>query len=149
MTRKKIPTQGPYRYIRKSDITKTFTNELFNINRVTLKTLFYDNNGKTHVLVYDFDNNVLAFIAFHDMGTHFYLNLVETNRIPAYQHIKAGTKLIDYLDDVSQYFDYKKITLFSLPDLIPFYESLSYQQTGNTEYDSRYNMNLTEMKKIL
>jgi len=130
MTRKKIPEAGPYRYIKKSDIGKSFRNELFTVNKVTLKTLYYDNKGNTHVLVYDFDKKILAFLAFQDMGTHFHLDLVEQNRIQEAKPIKPGTKLIDLMDDISRYYNYKKIDLLALPDMVNFYQSLGFHSTG-------------------
>jgi len=149
MARKIIPSSGPFRYIRKLDIRQSFTNELYEINHVTLQSLYEDNNGKTHVLVYDLDGLVLAFLAFQDMGTHFHLDLVETNRIPESEPINPGTKLIIHMDFVSQMFGYRRITLLSIPQLISYYRQLGYQETGHTEYDPNYKMDLTKMEKIL
>lgn len=142
-------TAGPFRYIKKSDTRQDFNNELYELNQVTLQTLYADNGGKTHVLVYDLNGRVLGFIVFQDVGTHFHLDLAEANRIPESNGINPGTKLIQYVDYVSKLYDYKKITLLALPDLVPYYERLGYKKTGRILYDCNYKLDLAEMEKKL
>ena len=150
MARKKIPTSGPFRYIKKADTTKPFDNRLKPLNKVDFSTLYSDNKGATHVLVYDFQNKILCFLVVDDIGTHFYLNLVETNEIYPIEcdYLNPAPKLIMYIETISPIFRYKKVTLASLPQLVPYYNNLGYNETGKTFNDPNYGR-LIEMEKIL
>lgn len=146
-----MPESGPFRYIRKTDTKQPFQNELYELNHVDLLFAYSKNSGKTHVFVYDSEGIVIGFIAFQDSGTHFHIDLVETNRIPESKTIRPGSKLILYLESLSRLLGYRKITLLSLPspDLVSYYKQLGFQDTGIFEYDANYKMSLRGMQKII
>jgi len=103
LARKKIKSIGPFRYISKKDKDKPFKNELFSINEVDLPFLLTENKKATHVIIYDYQSDVLAFIAFQDEGMFFHIDLVESNRI-FNSGIKPGTKLIKFVESLSSFF---------------------------------------------
>ena len=128
---------------------KPFQNELQKINHVTLANIIKDNKDKTHVIVYARGRHVFAFLIFDDVGTHFHLNLVETNRIPESKTVRRpGTKLIKYVEMISTNYGYGKITVTALEDLTPFYEQMGYSISGSMKTDPTYG-NVIEMYKDL
>jgi len=150
MARKKIPARGPFRYIRKSDVKKPFDNRFKRLNGVDFSSLLKDNKGSIHVLVYEYQRNILCFLALEDKGTHFYLNLIENNELfqTKIQTINPAPKLITYVEIISPHYGYKKVTLNSIQPLIQYYRDLGYSETGRTSYRQPYGL-LTEMEKIL
>jgi len=147
LTRKKIKSIGPFRYISKKDKDKPFENELFSTNEVDLPFMLTQNVGNTHVLVYDHQSQILAFIAFQDEGSTFHIDLVESNRSLS-NDIKPGTKLIKFVESLSLGFKYKKISLLSISARIPFYESLGYSKVGKMFNDPVYGPVIKMSKKL-
>jgi len=147
VARKKFILNLPFRQIRKSDCGKPFANDLSTINKVTLCDLVPENRKNNYVFVYDVNGDVLAFLAFHDTGTHFHLDLAETNRMFE-TDLKPGRKLVLLVEEISAHLGYDKITLYSVENKISLYKCLGYRKTGKTLQDDVYGV-LTEMEKPL
>ena len=54
--------------------------------------------------------------------------------------------LIDYVETISTQYDYKKVVLDSIPQMISYYESLGYRMTNLVQPDERF-ITLTRMEK--
>ncbi len=148
--RKQFEYTLPIREIQKSDAEQRFINELLPINNIDLAHLVENNIGKRYVMVYDLDGKVMAFLTFIDSDNHFHLDLVETNQIhPESDQLNPGIALIITLEGMSRTFGFDRITLHSIPERISLYQSLDYTITGESEYNSDYNMMLTPMTKSL
>lgn len=147
MARKKFILTTPFREIQTSDATKLFDNELSRANGIDLAFLVEMNRGNQYVFVYEEVGKILAFLTFIDKGSHFHLDLVETNRLYP-STLKPGGKLIILLEMLSIRFNYQKITLNSVQGKISYYERLGYIQTGRTYPNPIYDT-LIEMEKNL
>ena len=148
MARKKIKLALPFRFIRKSDASKDFHNQLYAVNKVNLASLVGENHTNQYVVVYDANPLVLGFIIFKDTGTHFYIDLVEKNELHSFPTLKPGTQLIDMVERISPNYTYKKVVLNAIVGTQDYYEEIGYQKTGKTTNDPVYG-NLTEMEKLL
>jgi hypothetical protein len=67
-TRKNITLEPPFRFIDSSDAAKTFANELIPINKVNLANILPENAGCRYVIVYEFNEEILAFIVLWTMA---------------------------------------------------------------------------------
>jgi len=148
MDRKTFNLNLPFREIKQEDVGILFDNELLESNGVDLAFLFEKNMGNLYVFVYELDGKVLAFIEFIDTGTHFHLDLVETNRLFPTPSLKPGGKLILLLELISKQNNYSKITLNSVQNKVEYYKKLGYTKTGETIPNVAYGP-LTKMEKTL
>jgi predicted GNAT family N-acyltransferase len=123
--RKNIQLELPLRFIDSDDTRKQFQNELSPVNNIDLNDLVLENHDNQYTIVYDFHDQVLAFVVLWDHGDHFELRLVEANRLyPTELH--PGTILIKAIDDISRQFGYQKIVLDSTSNRVSYYKNLGY-----------------------
>ncbi|MGI0072275.1 MAG: hypothetical protein ACREA3_00475 [Nitrosotalea sp.] len=147
LTRKNITLEPPFRFIDSSDAAKTFVNELSPINKVNLVNILPENVGCRYVIMYEFNEEILAFIILWDHGTHFEMELVEANR--AFQtDIKGGAALLLLTEGLSKRLNYDKIVLYSVQNRIYYYQNHNYELTDETVEDPVYGT-LTKMIKHL
>jgi hypothetical protein len=59
---KNITLEPPFRFIDSTDAEKTFVNELAPINNVNLANILSENTGCRYVIVYEFNEEILAFV---------------------------------------------------------------------------------------
>lgn len=148
MTRKNLILTSPYREITNHDGSKQFTNDLFDDNNpLTLQDLIQENHDDQYVIVYEQNDDILAFLLFEEKNNHVYLNLVATNRL-FNSGLRPGTKLVILLDDLAKAFNHNRIELYSVDDKILYYERLGYQKTNDVVYDPVYRK-VTRMIKSL
>ncbi|MDE2590241.1 MAG: hypothetical protein KGL95_11345 [Patescibacteria group bacterium] len=148
MSRKNITLELPFRYINHSDSEKTFANELTPVNSINLSNILSENSGCRHVIVYESNDDILAFIILWDHGTHFEVELVEANRA-CQTKIKAGAALLLLTERLSKKLNYDKIVLYSVQNLIPYYRNHhQYELTDEIIMDPTYGP-LTKMIKNL
>ncbi len=147
LTRKNITLEPPFRFIDSTDATKTFVNELSSINKVNLANILPENTGCRYVIVYEFNEEILAFIVLWDHGTHFEIELVEANRA-SQTEIKGGSALLSLTEDLSKRLDYDMIMLYSVQNRISYYQNRGYEQTDEIVEDPVYGI-LTKMIKLL
>lgn len=122
--------EPPFRFIDSSDATKTFVNELTPINKVNLANILQENAGCRYVIVYEFNEEILAFIVLWDHGSHFEIELVEANR--AFQtNIKGGAALLLLIRNLSKKLNYDKIVLYSVQNRISYYQNHNYELTND------------------
>ena len=149
LARKEFVLNLPFREIKPSDAGQRFVNKLQPVNHVDLSYLVGQNCGKRHVLVYELDGKILAFVTFLDMGDHFYLNLVEANQMyDEYKKIRPGFLLIALVESLSKTAGYSRVTLYSVRDRVRYYSDLGYKVTGDDLDDPNYGR-LTPMAKSL
>jgi len=144
--RKQFILNPPYREINLLDAGKEFVNELSLVNGIDLEYLVKQNAGNRYVFVYEFNDQILGFIAFVDNGDHIYLDLVEVNRFYP-ESSGVGYMLIKLLESLAQNEDYSRITLYSTMDRIDYYQNLGYKITGVPIQDPNYGL-LTPMQKV-
>lgn len=148
MIRKKLPLALPFRYFKNSDASQDFDNRLYAVNKIGLDKLIGENRADKHIVVFDYNKKVAAFIIFKDLQDHFYIVLVETNDLIR-TALNPGSQLIDYVEQVSILLGYKKIVLDSTDDMITRYQTQwRYRNIGYTYFDPQYGR-LTRMEKIL
>jgi len=90
LTRKNITLEPPFRFIDSTDAAKTFVNELTPINNVNLANILSENTGCRYVIVYEFNEEILAFVVLWDHGAHFEMELVEA--IGHFKPISKGVR---------------------------------------------------------
>ena len=147
MTRKNITLEPPFRFIDSTDAAKTFVNELTPINNVNLANILSENTGCRYVIVYEFNEEILAFVVLWDHGAHFEMELVEANR--AFQtDIKGGAALLLLTEDLSKRLNYDKIVLYSVQNRISYYQNHKYELTCETVEDPVYGTLINMIKYL-
>ncbi|QLH09290.1 hypothetical protein [Candidatus Nitrosotenuis sp. DW1] len=98
--RRPIPENGPFRYIRKDDTIQPFDNRLKSLNNLELSDFYNHNIANRHVFVYEFEGKILCILVFDDKGDHFYLNLIENNKVHEKEcdRMNPAPKLIRYVE---------------------------------------------------
>lgn len=69
LNRRSIPQHGPFRYIRKTDISQPFDNRLKSLNKLELIDFIKHNVANRHVFVYEFDGKILCILIFGNFGS--------------------------------------------------------------------------------
>jgi hypothetical protein len=150
MIRRLIPKIGSIRYINKADLKQSFDNRLKIKNKLALKDFYGENKKDRHVLVYDHEGIVICVLVFDDKGDHFYLNLIENNQIHTdlCNELNPAPNMIRFVENFARSIGHTKIRLYSLEQLVWYYEKSGYVSTGKTNFDPNYGV-LIEMKKLL
>jgi hypothetical protein len=139
----------PIREIRPEDATQPFENEFHFIESEALASLIPINIEDRYIVVFDYNDKILAFLEFLDKTDHFHLDLVETNRLHSEsKFVKPGVHLIVFIETLSKTLKFAHITLDSTTVNIPLYAGLGYLQSGDKWITEEYG-ELTPMTKIL
>ena len=151
MPRNDFPEIGAIRYIKQNDIEKPFDNILKRKNKIGLPEVFDYNIGQRHSLIYDYNDNILAFLVVDEYHDHFYLNLIENNQLfwEECRCVNPAPKLIFFVEKVALSRDHSWIMLDSLKStkLVAYYQTLGYSKVGDEIHPS-YGY-VIKMKKIL
>lgn len=138
--RRTFGIQRPIREIREDDMQQEFKSSMFDACGITMRTLYGDNLGDTHVWVFDWEGSVASAAKFVDYRDHICLDVISNNyAIPKgiLREMKPGGAVYKTIEDASTANGIPRITLDSIPEKVDYWRSHGFR-IYEPSFDGRY-----------